>query len=285
MQYYTYGEDVLLFNFLFDFMIVFLASKLVLGSVKPLPLFCASLLGSLYALAAVLFPAYFAGHTVKLISCLIMSLILLMGYEFRLKLLVCLSFSIYGLSFFFSGTVLFLFEEFAGVGKMGPAVSLCVGIMCVVFLFCGINAYKYKVRENASLYTGRLVCRGKNVEVQLFLDTGNNVSKIYGKHVVFLDETIIKLIFNDSIFSNDRSYTTFLEQIQKGNKPLGVEIVFVSTATSVMEPMLAFLLDRVEILRDHATVVCRENVWGVMMKDSLANVGFSGLISADFIFD
>lgn len=282
VSYYTYGEDVLLFNFVLDFVILFFAQKIITGRYALSRLCFAALLGSVYALFSVLFPHTWGEPYAKLLISFVMGICVL-EHKKDVRSCIAVTACIYAMSFFFSGFVLFLFENARALPIKNAVFVLFSVCVVAILLFAGIEAYKSNFRNSAFLYSATLCYKNQQMQVALFLDSGNAVKRIYGKYVIFLQKPVLEALLTDLHTLVSKEYNEIIETIETAPCCDRAKIVFISTAAQLLQPMPAFMLDWVAIESEERVI--RNNVLAVMMKDAFPRKKAAGLFNADFIFD
>ena len=214
MEQEVYADLLFLVNFSMDFLCAYLTASLLHRRVRPWRLISASVLGGLYAVAALFLPAArWTTLSADLAVCLLMCALLFVGRGVPPRFFA-LSVALYvGVSMAMGGmmTALFRLLNRAGLSAAGLEAgedglsAWLFALLAGISTLAGLRGSRL-LRQSAARRFARLTVTvgERSVEVQALIDNGNLCrDPISGKPVIFLDPRRARTLIGEGELSPD----------------------------------------------------------------------------------
>ena len=203
----VYGDLLFLVNFSMDYLCAYLTASLLRRRAVPWRLLSASLLGGIYAVAALFLPlSHRAALAADIAVCVVMCAILFWesGAPLRFFGVACALFV--GVSMAMGGMMTALFNLLNRLelpeGLMGEADDLSAWMFALVAgvsTLAGLRGSHLLRRSAARRYARvTVVLGGRQIELQALLDSGNLCrDPISGKAVIFIDPQAARILIGE----------------------------------------------------------------------------------------
>ena len=202
----VYVELFLADNFLMNFLIVYLASKIICVKSSNFRLILASAAGCLYAALVFIYSldilnTLFFKIAVSVVLCF-------MAFGFRnLKLFATELLAMYIVTLFLGGGAFFTIYLFGGSIDMNGAILIdsnefrymLLGILVTAALIGRIKNTLRKVNvKDGLVHRIRIVSGERSAELRAFLDTGNSITGVFGEPVIVAEKSQISYLMEDA---------------------------------------------------------------------------------------
>lgn len=236
---YVYGEEVILVNFIGDFII---AATVVLARNKKFSFLrcsAAGAIGVLYAFSAIIWSSVMIQFPVKILVSFAMAFFITKENKIKdiflnTALLVFISFVAAGctlfLSFLFSSSIVLSAGYLFGSGYVTILAGMIIGCSSVYFLYGLLNK---QLNFDQMIYPCSVHINGEKRNVKLLADSGNLLRTISGNNVIVLENSIFTSLTQilKVRFADYAEYESYVRSLNDCLKSV-VSIVFAQTIHS-----------------------------------------------------
>lgn len=191
-----YIEQVIATNFIIDFCIMLMISKLLFSKTNYKRVFLSSFVGSLTALIIPLCPNSIIINTIKILTAIVM-LQLIKVRKKQLPLSVALMLAI---SYIIGGCVLSNFGTQSQNGYMiknsNLLIVFAVTIISTFITLKVIRWVKSKVISNSHIYSTILTYNNNSINIKSFIDSGNSLSDLDNTPISLINFNTLKNLTN-----------------------------------------------------------------------------------------
>lgn len=192
----VYIETFLADNFLMDYLILYLASRILSSPAHWRRLAAASAVGCAYALAVFVFSVSFLDSLPFKIAVSVLMCAVAFGWE-TLRSFLTKFFAMYIMTLFLAGGAFFTVYLFGG--EIGLTGGVMIGSDALRYILLGtliVSLATFRIREllrrvnvrGALISRIRIVSGGRHVDLDAFLDTGNDLTGLLGEPVILAEE-------------------------------------------------------------------------------------------------
>lgn len=192
----VYIETFLADNFLMDYLILFLTAKIISTPAHWGRLAAASAVGCGYALAVFVFSVHFLDSLLFKIAVSVLMCAAAFGWG-TLKSFLTRFFAMYIMTLFLAGGSFFAVYLFGG--EIGLAGGVAIGSDAFRYILLGtliVSLITFRIRDllrrvnvrGALISRIRIVSGGRHVDLNAFLDTGNDLMGLLGEPVILAEE-------------------------------------------------------------------------------------------------
>lgn len=289
-----YIDILLLENISINYLIMWLASRIIKVEAKNLKLLAASTVGALYALL-LFFPGYRMLYSVimKVLLSFLMIVIAYTPSRFRefvkeLSVFYLISFvlggAVFGL-FYFTNSGMPMFNGIFFIKGIPPIILLGAGGLTLIFVqLCVIPLYNYL--EKRSLHqTFSLNFEGNEIKLKGLVDTGNALYDPITKYpVIIVEYSAVKDIIPDTVRDlfeegreNDLDYV--YEKLQQSNWMSRLRLIPYSSIGKEKGILIGFKADRVALKNKRL----KEVIVAIHSKDLSENGEYSALLNPELL--
>ena len=186
-------------NFLMNFLILYLASKIICVKSSPGRLFLSAAAGCLYAVVVFVFSQDFLNTLFFKIAVSLFLCLIAFGFK-SIKLFLTEFFAMYIVTLFLAGGAFFTIYLFGGSIDMNGVILaqsnefryMLLGILIAAVLLGRIKNALRKVNvKDGLVHKIRIVSGGRSAEIRAFLDTGNSMTGVFGEPVILAERSQI----------------------------------------------------------------------------------------------
>lgn len=202
----VYIELFLADNFLMNFLILYLASKIVCVKCGSRRIFLSAAAGCLYAVAVFVFSQDFLNTLFFKIAVSVFLCFIAFGFK-NVKLFFAEFLAMYIVTLFLGGGAFFAIYLFGGSIDMNGVMLvgsdefryMLLGILIITVLTGRIRNALRKVNvKDGLVHRIRIVSGGRSAELRAFLDTGNNMEGLFGEPVILAERAQISDLMTDA---------------------------------------------------------------------------------------
>lgn len=193
-------------NFLMNFLILYLACKIVCVKCGLKKLFLSAAAGCLYAVLVFVFSQDFLNTLFFKIAVSLFLCFIAFGFK-NIKLFLTEFFAMYIVTLFLGGGAFFTIYLFGGSIDMSGVMLvgsnefryMLLGFLVTAVLLGRIKKVLRKVNiKDGLVHKIRIVSGGRSAELSAFLDTGNSMTGIFGEPVILAERSQISDLMSDA---------------------------------------------------------------------------------------
>ena len=278
-----YIEQVLIDNFIINFLILLSLSKILKVKLKKYRLVISSLLGSIVALILPLFNfSFILNSLVKILLSLIMVILVKKFTKFKEYFLYHLTFLL--LTFVFGGACLFILTMFDKNFNTSnfSTYSLPLGAIVLIILFIYIvikNIFKnFYTRQKINNFIYKIIIENNNEkdEILAFLDSGNTLEdSLTKKPITIVNFNSLKNVLKDISITD-----IILNKETKLNKSFkNVHIENTQSIGKSTNKILVMEVEKLEIYSDKNVNIINNAIIGLTLKNFINDLGYNALLN------
>ena len=289
-----YVDVVLLENLCMNYIILFGTAYIIKIRIKQIRIILASLLGAIYAVLAYaeIFPMY-ANLITKIILSICMIYIAfnpkkIKGLIKELIVFYLVSFALGGCAF----ALLYLvrpqdifMKDGVYIGTYPLKIALLGGIVGFIITYIAFKVVKTRITKNEIIYKAVVNIRGKQLEINVLLDTGNMLKDpISGDSVIMIEKNKLNSIFPEKILNNiDKILGGDLESTESLEYRKRLRFIPFTSVGKQNGMLLGIKADSVTIITDVEEIINKRAIIGIYEKTFSKSGKYSGLIGLDIL--
>lgn len=289
-----YVDVVLLENLCMNYIILFGTAYIIKIRIKQIRIILASLLGAVYAVLAYaeIFPMY-ANLITKIILSICMIYIAfnpkkIKGLIKELIVFYLVSFALGGCAF----ALLYLvrpqdifMKDGVYIGTYPLKIALLGGIVGFIITYIAFKVVKTRITKNEIIYKAVVNIRGKQLEINVLLDTGNMLKDpISGDSVIMIEKNKLNSIFPEKILNNiDKILGGDLESTESLEYRKRLRFIPFTSVGKQNGMLLGIKADSVTIITDVEEIINKRAIIGIYEKTFSKSEKYSGLIGLDIL--
>lgn len=289
-----YVDVVLLENLCMNYIILFGTAYIIKIKIKQIRIILASLLGAVYAVLAYaeIFPMY-ANLITKIILSICMIYIAfnpkkIKGLIKELIVFYLVSFALGGCAF----ALLYLvrpqdifMKDGVYIGTYPLKIALLGGIVGFIITYIAFKVVKTRITKNEIIYKAVVNIRGKQLEINVLLDTGNMLKDpISGDSVIMIEKNKLNSIFPEKILNNiDKILGGDLESTESLEYRKRLRFIPFTSVGKQNGMLLGIKADSVTIITDVEEIINKRAIIGIYEKTFSKSGKYSGLIGLDIL--
>lgn len=289
-----YVDVVLLENLCMNYIILFGTAYIIKIRIKQIRIILASLLGAVYAVLAYaeIFPMY-ANLITKIILSICMIYIAfnpkkIKGLIKELIVFYLVSFALGGCAF----ALLYLvrpqdifMKDGVYIGTYPLKIALLGGIVGFIITYIAFKVVKTRITKNEIIYKAVVNIRGKQLEINVLLDTGNMLKDpISGDSVIMIEKNKLNSIFPEKILNNiDKILGGDLESTESLEYRKRLRFIPFTSVGKQNGMLLGIKADSVTIITDVEEIINKRAIVGIYEKTFSKSGKYSGLIGLDIL--
>lgn len=289
-----YVDIVLLENLCMNYIILFGTAYIIKIKIKQIRIILASLLGAIYAVLAYaeIFPMY-ANLITKIILSICMIYIAfnpkkIKGLIKELIVFYLVSFALGGCAF----ALLYLvrpqdifMKDGVYIGTYPLKIALLGGIVGFVITYIAFKIVKTRITKNEIIYKAVVNISGKQLEINVLLDTGNMLQDpISGDSVIMIEKNKLNSIFPERILNNiDKILGGDLESAESLEYRKRLRFIPFTSVGKQNGMLLGIKADSVTIITDVEEIINKGAIIGIYEKTFSKSGKYSGLIGLDIL--
>ena len=289
-----YVDVVLLENLCMNYIILFGTAYIIKIRIKQIRIILASLLGAVYAVLAYaeIFPMY-ANLITKIILSICMIYIAfnpkkIKGLIKELIVFYLVSFALGGCAF----ALLYLvrpqdifMKDGVYIGTYPLKIALLGGIVGFIITYIAFKVVKTRITKNEIIYKAVVNIRGKQLEINVLLDTGNMLKDpISGDSVIMIEKNKLNSIFPEKILNNiDKILGGDLESTESLEYRKRLRFIPFTSVGKQNGMLLGIKADSVTIITDVEEIINKRAIIGIYEKTFSKSGKYSGLIGLDIL--
>lgn len=289
-----YVDVVLLENLCMNYIILFGTAYIIKIRIKQIRIILASLLGAVYAVLAYaeIFPMY-ANLITKIILSICMIYIAfnpkkIKGLIKELIVFYLVSFALGGCAF----ALLYLvrpqdifMKDGVYIGTYPLKIALLGGIVGFIITYIAFKVVKTRITKNEIIYKAVVNISGKQLEINVLLDTGNMLKDpISGDSVIMIEKNKLNSIFPEKILNNiDKILGGDLESTESLEYRKRLRFIPFTSVGKQNGMLLGIKADSVTIITDVEEIINKRAIIGIYEKTFSKSGKYSGLIGLDIL--
>lgn len=289
-----YVDIVLLENLCMNYIILFGTAYIIKIKIKQVRIILASLLGAVYAVLAYaeIFPMY-ASLITKTILSICMTYIAfnpkkIKGLIKELIVFYLVSFALGGCAF----ALLYLvrpqdifMKDGVYIGTYPLKIALLGGIVGFIITYIAFKIVKTRITKNEIIYKAVVNISGKQLEINVLLDTGNMLKDpISGDPVIMIEKNKLNSIFPEKILNNiDKILGGDLESAESLEYRKRLRFIPFTSVGKQNGMLLGIKADSVTIITDVEEIINKRAIIGIYEKTFSKSGKYSGLIGLDIL--
>lgn len=289
-----YVDVVLLENLCMNYIILFGTAYIIKIRIKQIRIILASLLGAIYAVLAYaeIFPMY-ANLITKIILSICMIYIAfnpkkIKGLIKELIVFYLVSFALGGCAF----ALLYLvrpqdifMKDGVYIGTYPLKIALLGGIVGFIITYIAFKVVKTRITKNEIIYKAVVNISGKQLEINVLLDTGNMLKDpISGDSVIMIEKNKLNSIFPEKILNNiDKILGGDLESTESLEYRKRLRFIPFTSVGKQNGMLLGIKADSVTIITDVEEIINKRAIIGIYEKTFSKSGKYSGLIGLDIL--
>ena len=289
-----YVDIVLLENLCMNYIILFGTAYIIKIKIKQVRIILASLLGAVYAVLAYaeIFPMY-ASLITKTILSICMTYIAfnpkkIKGLIKELIVFYLVSFALGGCAFALLYIVrpqdIFM-KDGVYIGTYPLKIALLGGIVGFIITYIAFKIVKTRITKNEIIYKAVINISGKQLEINVLLDTGNMLKDpISGDSVIMIEKNKLNSIFPEKILNNiDKILGGDLESAESLEYRKRLRFIPFTSVGKQNGMLLGIKADSVTIITDVEEIINKRAIIGIYEKTFSKSGKYSGLIGLDIL--
>ena len=289
-----YVDIVLLENLCMNYIILFGTAYIIKIKIKQVRIILASLLGAVYAVLAYaeIFPMY-ASLITKTILSICMTYIAfnpkkIKGLIKELIVFYLVSFALGGCAFALLYIVrpqdIFM-KDGVYIGTYPLKIALLGGIVGFIITYIAFKIVKTRITKNEIIYKAVINISGKQLEINVLLDTGNMLKDpISGDSVIMIEKNKLNSIFPEKILNNiDKILGGDLESAESLEYRKRLRFIPFTSVGKQNGMLLGIKADFITIITDVEEIINKRAIIGIYEKTFSKSGKYSGLIGLDIL--
>ncbi len=289
-----YVDIVLLENLCMNYIILFGTAYIIKIKIKQVRIILASLLGAVYAVLAYaeIFPMY-ASLITKTILSICMTYIAfnpkkIKGLIKELIVFYLVSFALGGCAFALLYIVrpqdIFM-KDGVYIGTYPLKIALLGGIVGFIITYIAFKIVKTRITKNEIIYKAVINISGKQLEINVLLDTGNMLKDpISGDSVIMIEKNKLNSIFPEKILNNiDKILGGDLESAESLEYRKRLRFIPFTSVGKQNGMLLGIKADFITIITDVEEIINKRAIIGIYEKTFSKSGKYSGLIGLNIL--
>ena len=277
-----------------NYIILFGTAYIIKIKIKQVRIILASLLGAVYAVLAYaeIFPMY-ASLITKTILSICMTYIAfnpkkIKGLIKELIVFYLVSFALGGCAFALLYIVrpqdIFM-KDGVYIGTYPLKIALLGGIVGFIITYIAFKIVKTRITKNEIIYKAVINISGKQLEINVLLDTGNMLKDpISGDSVIMIEKNKLNSIFPEKILNNiDKILGGDLESAESLEYRKRLRFIPFTSVGKQNGMLLGIKADFITIITDVEEIINKRAIIGIYEKTFSKSGKYSGLIGLNIL--